>query len=620
MSNKVRRIFSKAVNLITSATAQGLSKGELGSPDTPEEMKSIARIAAEEGIVMLKNNGVLPIEKDENVCIFGRIQRDYFFVGYGSGGDVNKPYCVDLVDGMKNAGIKVDEQIEKIYSDWIKNNPADDGFWGAWPRYHDEMKIDEKTVADAAKRSSCAVVVIGRSAGEDRENTLKKGSYYLTDDETALLDKVTANFKNTVVLINSGNIIDMSWMNKYGDKLGALLYVWQGGMESGNAIGEVLSGRVSPSGKLPDTIADCYESYPAAKNFGKKTYNNYAEDIFVGYRYFETFAPEKVMFPFGFGLSYTSFELSDKTVMEADDRIIVSVKVRNVGSVAGKEVIEVYYGAPQGELGKAAKSLAAYEKTRTLLPGEEQRVVVSFPCANMASFDDSGKSGAAFCYVLEAGDLILVPSGCIHRPEIAPGAPYERIILYISPEFLRTAGTPDCDLEACFAKAQAEFMFVLRPGAERRVLLGALLALEREQPSQAFGKALLERALVLQFLIGVRRGMEENRLEAIRSTACDEKVVAILQYLSAHLTEELSIDELAGQFYISKYHMMRRFKEETGYTIHNYVVTKRLMLARDRISAGVPVGEACYACGFRDYSAFARAYKKLFSASPRSAK
>lgn len=315
MSNKVRRFFSKAVNLITSATAQGLSKGELGSPDTPEEMKSIARIAAEEGIVMLKNNGVLPIEKDENVCIFGRIQRDYFFVGYGSGGDVNKPYCVDLVDGMKNAGIKVDEQIEKIYSDWIKKNPADDGFWGAWPRYHDEMKIDEKTVADAAKRSSCAVVVIGRSAGEDRENTLKKGSYYLTDDETALLDKVTANFKNTVVLINSGNIIDMSWMNKYGDKLGAVLYVWQGGMESGNAIGEVLSGKASPSGKLPDTIADCYESYPAAENFGERTYNNYAEDIFVGYRYFETFAPEKVMFPFGFGLSYTSFELSDKTVM-----------------------------------------------------------------------------------------------------------------------------------------------------------------------------------------------------------------------------------------------------------------------------------------------------------------
>ena len=450
MSNKVRRIFSKAVNLITSATAQGLSKGELGSPDTPEEMKSIARIAAEEGIVMLKNNGVLPIEKDENVCIFGRIQRDYFFVGYGSGGDVNKPYCVDLVDGMKNAGIKVDEQIEKIYSDWIKKNPADDGFWGAWPRYHDEMKIDEKTVTDASRRSSCAVVVIGRSAGEDRENTLKKGSYYLTDDETALLDKVTANFKNTVVLINSGNIIDMSWMNKYGDRLGAVLYVWQGGMESGNAIGEVLSGKVSPSGKLPDTIADCYESYPAAENFGERAYNNYAEDIFVGYRYFETFAPEKVMFPFGFGLSYTSFELSDKTVMEADDRIIVSVKVRNVGSAAGKEVIEVYYGAPQGELGKAAKSLAAYEKTRTLLPGEEQRVVVSFPCANMASFDDSGKSGAAFCYVLEAGDYPIYAGTDVRS--------CEQIGVHTEPELRvteRLASRADCAPKEAFDRLVA---------------------------------------------------------------------------------------------------------------------------------------------------------------------
>ena len=414
MSNKVSRAFSKVINLVVAATAQGASKGELGSPD-----------------------------------VFSRLQKDWFFVGYGSGGDVNEPYKVNLLDGMKNAGIKIDEQTEKIYSDWIKKNPADDGVWGLWPRCRDEMKIDEKTVAAASKRSSCAVVAIGRSAGEDRENTLKKGSYYLTDDETALLDKVTANFKNTVVLINSGNIIDMSWMNKYGDRLGAVLYVWQGGMESGNAIGGVLSGKVSPSGKLPDTIADCYESYPAAKNFGKKTYNN-AEDIFVGYRYFETFAPEKVMFPFGFGLSYTSFELSDKTVMEADDRIIVSVKVRNVGSAAGKEVVEVYYGAPQGELGKAAKSLAAYEKTRTLLPGEEQRVVVSFPCANMASFDDSGKSGAAFCYVLEAGDYPIYAGTDVRS--------CEQIGVHTEPELRvteRLASRADCAPKEAFDRLVA---------------------------------------------------------------------------------------------------------------------------------------------------------------------
>lgn len=232
-----------------------------------------------------------------------------------------------------------------------------------------------------------------------------------------------------------------------------------------------------------------------------------------------------------------------------------------------------------------------------------------------ASYGLEGKS-----YALEAGDLIVVPSGCIHRPEVALGAPYERVILYISPEFLRTSSTPDCDLEACFLNAKASFRFVLRPGAERRRFTAALTALELEQRSTAFGAAQMARALFFQFLISVSRGMDENRLEYVASSACDEKIAAILQYLSLHLTEELRIDDLAAQFYISKYHMMRRFKEETGYTIHNYVVTKRLMLAREKIASGMPVSEACYACGFRDYSSFARAYKKLFSVSPRTAK
>ncbi len=232
-----------------------------------------------------------------------------------------------------------------------------------------------------------------------------------------------------------------------------------------------------------------------------------------------------------------------------------------------------------------------------------------------AAYGIEGKS-----YPLESGDLIVVPSGCIHRPELAPGAPYERVIVYISPEFLRAAGAPGCDLESCFTQARTQFRFVLRPGAGRRSFTAALSALEQEQGGQHFGSELMARALFLQFLIGVSRGMAENRLEYVSSSACDEKIVAILQYLSLHLTEELRIDDLAARFYISKYHMMRRFKEETGYTIHNYVVTKRLMLAREKIADGMPVGEACYACGFGEYSAFARAYKKQFSVSPRTAR
>lgn len=232
-----------------------------------------------------------------------------------------------------------------------------------------------------------------------------------------------------------------------------------------------------------------------------------------------------------------------------------------------------------------------------------------------AAYGIEGKS-----YPLESGDLIVVPSGCIHRPELAPGAPYERVIVYISPEFLRASGAPGCDLESCFTQARMQFRFVLRPGAGRRSFTAALSALEQEQSGQHFGSELMARALFLQFLIGVSRGMAENRLEYVSSSACDEKIVAILQYLSLHLTEELRIDDLAARFYISKYHMMRRFKEETGYTIHNYVVTKRLMLAREKIADGMPVGEACYACGFGEYSAFARAYKKQFSVSPRTAR
>ena len=232
-----------------------------------------------------------------------------------------------------------------------------------------------------------------------------------------------------------------------------------------------------------------------------------------------------------------------------------------------------------------------------------------------AGYGIEGKS-----YTLEAGDMVLVPSGCIHRPEVAPGARYERMIVYISPEFLRSRSEPDCELERCFLRAKEAFSFVLRPGAARRRLAAELSALEREQQAEGFGRALMAQALFFQFFIGVSRGLDEKSMEYVHSTVRDEKIVSILQYLSEHLTQELRIDDLAAQFYISKYHMMRRFKEETGYTIHNYVVTKRLMLAREKIAAGMPVSEACYACGFRDYSSFARAYKKLFALSPRTAK
>ena len=235
--------------------------------------------------------------------------------------------------------------------------------------------------------------------------------------------------------------------------------------------------------------------------------------------------------------------------------------------------------------------------------------------AGSASYGIEGRT-----YPLQPGDMVLVSRGCIHRPEAAPGAPYERMILYISPEFLRQNSTDDCELETCFSLARTQFDFVVRPDAQKKELLDILRALERACTEPGFGQALLAKGLFWQFLVQLNRGMRAHDLPYAQPSAEDEKIVAILRYLSAHLTENLSIDDLAAQFYISKYHMMRRFRAETGYTIHNYLITKRLLLARELIALGTPVTQACYECGFGDYSAFSRAYRKQFGQPPSTCK
>ena len=222
-------------------------------------------------------------------------------------------------------------------------------------------------------------------------------------------------------------------------------------------------------------------------------------------------------------------------------------------------------------------------------------------------------------YPLEPGDVILVPQGCVHRPEAAPGAPYERVILYLSPDYLVRAGTADCPLDSCFTLATARFRFVLRPQGERQLLRRTLLALENASAQPGFGQELLEKALLTQLLILLRRAMDAQP-QTVESLASDEKIAAIMQYLSQHPTEPVSIDDLAARFYISKYHMMRRFRAETGYTVHAYLTGKRLALAREQIAAGMPILQAAGACGFGDYSAFCRAYRRQFGQPPSSAK
>ncbi|MEI3090063.1 MAG: AraC family transcriptional regulator [Oscillospiraceae bacterium] len=216
-----------------------------------------------------------------------------------------------------------------------------------------------------------------------------------------------------------------------------------------------------------------------------------------------------------------------------------------------------------------------------------------------------------------AGGSVLVPQGCIHRPEAEPNAPYERRILYLSPEFLRRAGG-SCDLAACFDRAREEFRFVVHPadgtgGAQ-------LAALEHAEREDAFGRELLAQSLLFQFLIGLNRAMADDLLQYAKPAAYDRKIEAILRYLSEHLTEPVSIDDLAARFFVSKYHMMRQFRAQTGYTIHGYLTGKRLMFARAMIAAGTPVLQASEESGFGDYSAFLRAYRKQFGAAPNQEK
>ena len=396
----IKAAFVKVFNALSQSENSGTVKDATVTQGMPE----LIRKAGAEGAVLLKNDGTLPFAKDSTVSLFGRVQNDWFYTGYGSGGDVVKPYAVNLIEGMRNCeSLKLNESLAAAYEKWCKDNPVDHGVWGHWPRFYPEMPADEALVKAASENSDCAVVVIGRSSGEDRENVLEKGSYYMTDDELSLITKVTDSFKKTVIIFNIGCMMDFSWMESYGDKISAAMIVWQGGMESGNSVCDLLSGKATPSGKLAATAVKKYEYYPCADNFGAKEYNNYVEDIYVGYRYFETFRPDEVLYPFGHGLSYTKFEKSFVSAKGTDDGFTFRYKVKNVGEFDGALAIQVYVEKPCGVLGNPYRELAGFSKTKILSVGEEEELTIDVPMRSLASYDESGKTGFKSAYVIEKG-------------------------------------------------------------------------------------------------------------------------------------------------------------------------------------------------------------------------
>ena len=374
-----------------------------------EKFKATARLAAAEGIVLLKNDEkTLPLAENTKLAIFGRSQMNYYKSGTGSGGMVNVDYVVGIYEAIADSGLyKVDQTVREAYEKFVEENPFDSGAgWASEPWFQKEMPLTDAFVKSAAKESEVAVFIIGRTAGEDQDNKNEQGSYLLTDEEVAALKKVTKAFKKTVVLLNVGNIIDMKWVKEVDPS--AVLYVWQGGQEGGNAVLDVLSGAVNPSGKLSDTIAENISDYASSENFGSEVKNYQKEDIYVGYRYFETFDKDKVLYPFGYGLSYTSFDIAaGEFVYDKKDGISLEVHVANTGDVAGKEVVQVYIKAPNGELGKPARTLIGFDKTDILDKGQAQNIRFEIPKYWFASYDDSGVTGHKSAYVLEKGEYTV---------------------------------------------------------------------------------------------------------------------------------------------------------------------------------------------------------------------
>ncbi len=392
-----------------------------------EGLAEFCRKVAAEGAVLLRNEEeVLPLQREDNVAVFGRCQIDYYRSGTGSGGAVNVAYTTNLLDGLRKSGrVTINEEVAAAYEVWIKENPFDNGGggWACEPWCQKEMPVSEELVKKAAATSDKALMVLGRTAGEDKDNAVEEGSYLPTQEELTVLRRITTHFSKVILVFNVGNIMDMSFLNRpeFAGKIQSVIYAWQGGIEGGNAIADVLTGVVTPQGKLADTIAASIEDYPSAKNHGGKTENKYQEDIYVGYRYFETFKKDAVLYPFGFGLSYTEFDIDVTDSYAQGDELVFECRVMNVGSRhSGREVVQVYLEAPQGRLGRPARELIAFAKTEVIGCMESETVVIKVPVRNLAAFDDSGASGFANCYVLEQGTYRFYVGGNVRDAKLIP--------------------------------------------------------------------------------------------------------------------------------------------------------------------------------------------------------
>ena len=405
-----------------------------------KEYTELAIQAAAEGAVLLKNdNHVLPIAKDVPIALFGRVQNFYFKSGTGSGGMVNVSKVWSVREALKEEGFLLDPDLEACYENYDKENPYKRGKgFGQEPWSQEEMPLSPQVTAAARQNTDTAVVLIGRTAGEEQDNTPTPGAYYLSEEEIRMLRTVREYFPKMVLLLNVSSVLDMKEILDIDPD--SIMYIWQGGMVGALGAARLVSGKQTPSGRLTDTIARELTDYPAHINFGDMTRNFYEEDIYVGYRYFETFAKEKVLFPFGYGLSYTEFDVV-KTFVNANlmgepfaKTCTIDVVVTNVGNASGKETVILYVELPQGVLGQPSRRLVGYAKTKELKPGESQKVTIRFSLYDIASFDEIGTVTARIGYVLEKGEYRFYVGGDVRSAQLVCCAslPEDRMIQRLS--------------------------------------------------------------------------------------------------------------------------------------------------------------------------------------------
>lgn len=398
-----------------------------GEPDLKAHA-AITRQSSTEGMVLLKNNAALPIRGLKTVALFGVNSYDFMSGGLGSGA-VNVGYSVDMVTGLKNIGVATTPQLTEIYQNYVKyakaklkadKNPMMWFLNQGQPKL-DEIDITERCVANEEPKADAAIITIGRQAGEGMDRQIN-GEFNLSKTEQDMIYRVSDAFhakgKKVIVIINSGSVMETaSWR----DRVDAILVAWQPGIEGGNSVADILTGKVNPSGKLTMTWPIAATDHPSTANFAKEydmytyknmegwgkgnipgvDFSNHEEDIYVGYRYFDTFKKD-VAYPFGFGLSYTTFEMGKPSVKANGKNIEVSVTVKNTGKVAGKQVAQVYVTAPKGAYEKPAKELKTFGKTRELKPGESQTLKMTLEKRDLASFDEANSQ-----WKVDAGNYLF---------------------------------------------------------------------------------------------------------------------------------------------------------------------------------------------------------------------